>query len=85
MGLRGLSNTSIRNMSKGREMTIPHNYCLHVSLLHTNIVIITGTSAKRRLTWGNGKDAKRGPADVGLHAKQMSLNKPEGQMLVMNF
>ena len=72
-------------MSKGGETTVPCNYCLHVSLLHTKVVIITGTSAKRWLTWGNGRDAKRGLAEVGLHAEQMSPNKPRGQMLVMNF
>ena len=72
-------------MSEGREMTIPHNYCQHVFPLHAKAVIITDTNAKGRLMWGNGKDAEHGPADIGLHAEQVSLNRPGRHMLVMNF
>ena len=72
-------------MSKGGETTVPRNYCLHISSLHAKDVIITGTSAKRRLTLGNRRDAERGLADVGLHTERMSPNRPRGQMLVMNF
>ena len=64
---------------------VPHNYCLHVSSLHAKAIIITNTSAKRRLTWGNGNDAGHGPVDVGLHVEQVLPNKLGGQMLIMNF
>ena len=72
-------------MSEGKESTVPRNYCLLVSPLHAKVAIIIGTNAKRRLTRGNGSDAKRGLADIGLHVEQMSPNNPGGQMLVVNF
>ena len=81
----GYQDVRFHHMLREGGATVPRNYCLNISPLHAKVVIITGTSAKRRLTWGNGRDAKRGLAEVGLHAEQMSPNKPRGQMLVMNF
>ena len=72
-------------MSGGREATVPCHYCLHVSPLHAKVAMITGTNAKRRLTWGNGSGTEHGLGDVGLHTEQMSPSRPGGQMLVANF
>ena len=72
-------------MSGEKETTAPCHYCLHVSPLRTKVSMITGTNAKRQLTWGNGNDIGRGLGDVGLHTEQLSPSRPGGQMLVVNF
>ena len=64
---------------------VPRHHCLHVSSLHAKVTIITNTNVKRWLTWGNGRDAKHGLADVGLYAKQVLPNRPGVQMLAVNF
>ena len=46
--------------------------------LHAKVVIISDTSTKRRLTWGNGRNVERGPAVIGLQTEQVSLNRPRG-------
>ena len=66
---KGYQKPGFCHLSEKGEVTAPYNYCMHVSLLHAKVVIIIDTSAKRQLTWGNGKDAERGLADVGLHVK----------------
>ena len=53
--------------------------------MHAKVAMITNTNAKRRQAWGNGSDVKHGLADIGLHAEQMSPNRPGGLMLVVNF
>ena len=72
-------------MSERGETTVPRHYCLHASPLHAKVAIITDTDAKRRLTWGNGRDTKHGLVDVGLNAEQVLPNRPGGQMLVVIF
>ena len=57
---------------------VPRHYCLHVSPLHIKFAMIIDTNAKRRLTWGNRSDKKRGIADEGLHTEHMSSNRPGG-------
>ena len=59
----------LRHVSGGREATAPYHYCLHVSRLHAKVAMITGTNAKRWLTWGNGSDTGRGLGDVGLYTE----------------
>ena len=57
----GNLKTGFRHVSRGEETTNPHIYYLHVSPLHVKFVMITGASAKGRLTWGNEKDGGRAP------------------------
>ena len=72
-------------MSKEKEATVPWHYYLHVSLLHAKVAMITGTNAKRRLTWGNGSDMRHGLSDVGLPTEQLLPSRPRGQMLMAKF
>ena len=45
-------------------MTVPRINCLHVSSLQAKAVMITGTSVKRRLTWGNERVVKYALVDI---------------------
>ena len=68
-------------MSGKGEMTVPRNYCLHVSPLHAKSVIITDTDVKGRLTWRNGNCTKHGLAGIGLHAEQAMEADVSGEFL----
>ena len=60
----GYQDVRFHHVLREGGATVPRNYCLNISPLHAKVVIITGTSAKRRLTGGNGRGAKRAPTDV---------------------
>ena len=62
------------------------NYSLHVSPLHTKVIIITGVETERWLLWENKRDEKVYSSwHLGLHAEQRLPNRPTGQMLAANF
>ena len=72
---------------KGRRLVKSHIYdCLHVSLLHAKVAMITDVKTNVRLMWENGRDARvHSSWHRDLCTEQVLPNKSGGQMLVTNF
>ena len=56
----------MRHVSGEKEAMVPWHNCSRDSMLHTKVVMIAGTSIKRRLTWESGNSMGHDLGEVGL-------------------